>query len=163
VALLDTLRPRAELVINKMCFCDSIKAFGVYKPLPEGHVFQAGTRARPGDLVQVYVELRNIGSEPRDSYHETRLSSYVEICDAQDPRKEPLWKYRFADSKQPIRSRSSLHDYYNNYSFYVPPILPAGSYLLTIRVTDETRPEAPRSARHSLEFHVSSAARVPGQ
>ncbi len=164
IGLLDSLQPRAELVINKMCFCKSIEAFGVYTPLAEGHVFQAGSRVsgsltRPGGLVRVYVEFRNISSERRDSFHETLLSSDVEIRDARNQSGEPLWKHRFDDSRQPLRSRARLHDYYNNYSFFIPPILPPGLYILTIQVTDETRPEAPRSARRSLEFRVASTTK----
>lgn len=154
-ALLETLRPHADLVINKMCFCEWIKAFGVYKPLPAGHVFQGGTKIRPGELVQVYVELRNFACEKRDPYHETLLSSYVEIRDVQNPKGSPTWKYRFDDSKLPVRSRARLHDFFNNYSFYVPDI-PPGRYILTIQVTDETRPEKRRLARESLEFQVTA-------
>src|SRR5262245_23549312 len=57
------LRTRAELVIDKMCFCEQVKGFGVYKALPEDHAFQAATADRPGELVQVYVELRNFAVE----------------------------------------------------------------------------------------------------
>lgn len=153
--LVHTLLPRAELVIHKMCFCESVKAFGVYRPLPEGHVFQAGCPHRPGDLVQVYVELRNICSECHEKYHETRLSSYVEVRDPRDPKGPALWKHRFDDSKQPLRSLARLHDYYNNYTFFVPHI-PPGSYVLTIQVTDQTRQGEPRVARKSIEFKVAS-------
>lgn len=156
--LLHTLLPRAELVIHKMCFCESVKAFGVYRPLPEGHVFQAGCPHRPGDLVQVYVELRNICSECRDKYHETRLSSYVEVRDPRDPKGPALWKHRFDDSKQPLRSLARLHDYYNNYTFFVPHI-PPGSYILTIQVTDQTREGEPRVARKAIDFKVAAGAR----
>lgn len=155
--LLETLRPRSILVVNKMCFCESVKGFGIYRPLPEGHVFQAGCPSRPGDLVQVYVELRNICSECREHYHETLLSSYVEISDPSDPKGRVLWKHRFDDSKQPLRSRALLHDYYNNYSFYVPH-LPPGTYQLTIQVTDETRRDTPRVARKSVQFKVGARA-----
>lgn len=159
--ILETLRPRSVLAVNHMCFCESVKGFGVYKPLPEGHVFQAGCPTRPGDLVQVYVELRNVCSERREHYHETLLSSYVEITDPRDPKGRVLWKHRFDDSKQPLRSRTRLHDYYNNYSFYVPQRLPPGTYQLTIQVTDETRREAPRVARKSVEFRVGARAAAP--
>jgi len=155
--ILETLRPRSVLVVNRMCFCESVKGFGLYRPLPEGHVFQAGSPSRPGDLVQVYVELRNICSECREHYHETLLCSYVEISDPRDPKGRVLWKHRFDDSKQPLRSRARLHDYYNNYSFYVPA-LPSGTYQLTIQVTDETRHETPRVARKSVEFKVGARA-----
>ena len=53
---------RAALDIEKICFCREIKTFGVYDPWPEDHAFQAGVEDRPGELVQVYVELRNFTS-----------------------------------------------------------------------------------------------------
>ena len=66
------------------------------------------------------------------------------------------------DGKQQIRSGSLLHDYFNNYSFYVPTSLPAGTYRLTIHVKDETRPDQPREASKTLEFRVTSmSARIP--
>jgi hypothetical protein len=152
VGLLGTLRPRTPLTIDKVCFCEGVKGYGNYKPLPEGHGFAAALGNRPGDLVQLYVELRNFASEARHGAFETRLSSSVEICDT---RGELVWSYRFEDEKQPIRSRTQLHDWYNNYSFHVPKSLPPGTYRLTIQVSDETIPESRRIARQTLEFRVT--------
>ncbi len=149
-SLLGTLRPRTELVIDKMVFCEWVKSYGMYKPLPENHKFQAGTPSQPGELVQLYVELRNFCSEPVDeAYHVTRLTSSVEVRDGHN---KLWWSYRF-EGKQPLRSRSFLHDYFNNYTFHVPH-LPPGEYTLTIQVMDETRADIRRTARKSLEFRV---------
>src|SRR5947207_883028 len=63
------LRPRAALDIEKICFCREIKTFGVYDPWPEDHAFQAGVEDRPGELVQVYVELRNFTSEVQGPFY----------------------------------------------------------------------------------------------
>src|SRR5205814_216746 len=41
--LAEPLRPRAELLMDKICFCEGVKRFGVYMPLPEDHAFQAAT------------------------------------------------------------------------------------------------------------------------
>src|SRR5262249_34569352 len=116
---------------------------------PENHTFQAGAPGKPGELVQLYVELRNFCSEPRSPYHETRLSSAVEIKDGQGTR---IWYYRF-DDRKPLQSRSRLNDHYSNYSFHVPHVA-AGDYTLTLHGTDETLPEHRREARKSVPFRV---------
>lgn len=157
--LLCTLRPRTELTLTKACFCEWVKAYGIYKPLEEGHGFVAPNAARPGELVQLYVELRNFTSALQNGLYTTRLNSSVEIHDQRDPKGKPIWYYRFDDNKQPLRSRTMLHDYFNNYSFYVPNI-PPGNYLLTVQIADETQPERRRVARKTLDFRITSV--VPG-
>jgi hypothetical protein len=157
--LSDLVRPHTKLAIDKACFCEWIKSYGIYKPLPEGHAFLGSTPNRTGEFVQLYVELRNFASEFRSGSYATRLSSSVEI---RDQKGDKIWFYQFDDRKQPIRSQTLLHDYFNNYCFYVPSGLPAGTYTLTIQVTDETRPGQPRVASKQLEFRVTSmSARVP--
>jgi hypothetical protein len=154
-----TLRPHSQLVIDKASFCEWITSFGLYKPVPEGHAFLGSTPHRPGELVQLYVELRNFASEFKNGSYATRLSSSVEI---RDQKGDQVWLFRFDDGKQPIRSRTLLHDYFNNYCFYVPNNLPAGTYQLIIQVSDETRAGEPRTASKTLEFRVTSvSARVP--
>jgi hypothetical protein len=149
-SLVVALRPRTELTIGKMCFCEWIKSYGVYKPVADNHVFQAGLPGQPGELVQLYVELQNFCSECRPPFHETRFSSYVEITDANG---KWWWRHRFDDRKQPLRSLSELHDFFNNYSFHVPHI-PPGAYTLTIQVADETLPDQRRVTKKSLPMTV---------
>jgi hypothetical protein len=151
--LMVALRPRTELAIGKMCFCEWIKSYGVYRPLPESHMFQAGVGGQPGELVQLYVEVHNFCSEKREpySYHETRLSSLVEVADADG---KPRWRYPFDDVKQPIRSLARLHDFFNNYSFHIPPDIGPGIYTVTIQIADETVPDQRRVARKSLRMVV---------
>jgi hypothetical protein len=149
--LLLSLRSRSTLVLDKMCFCERIAGYGAYDPLPEGHTFRAEGDDHPGDPVQIYVELRNFGVEPCPKGFVTRLSSSVEIRDAQGVQ---VWYHDFRDREKPQYRRTPWFDWYSNYSFYVPHI-PPGTYRLTIRVRDLTRPEAPRESRQSLEFRVA--------
>lgn len=151
------LRNRAELLIDKMCFCEWVRAYGVYEALPAHHGFTAGSPTRPGDLVQLYVELRNFASEPRDGEFETRLASTVVIL---DPQGRQVWFKNFDDNKKPYRSKTLLHDYYNNYSFSVPH-LPPGNYTLKLQVVDEIRPGARRVAHKTMDFRVSALPRSP--
>jgi hypothetical protein len=157
--VLELLRPRSDLAIAQMCFCkpDSIKGFGIYEPLPEGHLFHAATRpgTGPGDGegVYMYVELRNFSNEQRDLRHETRLKSWVEIRDPKEDPKNNIWDYRFPDKE--VQTRARLHDFPLTYWFAVPHI-PAGFYTLTIHVEDDTGPGKPRHASKSVPFQVTS-------
>jgi len=160
VALLDqlqksllALRPRAELLIDKMCFCEWIKGYGVYKPLPDDYEFQPTVGDRPGEQVLIYVELRNLTSEPREDAYETRLHSTMRVFDSSG--KEMVFR-DFRDHESPFRTRMPLPDYFKQCWFYVPH-LPPGKYLLQLEVRDVTRPEAPRVATKSLEFRVAGS------
>lgn len=152
--LLNTLRPRTDLVIEKICCCEWIKGYGDYGPLPEKHAF------RPGEFVWLYVELRNFCAENRDAFCETRLSNRVKI---HDPKNAAIKPHEFAlDETQPgNRVHPTLHAYYQIIRFPVPS-LPAGVYTLTLHVTDESQFHGARVAEKSMEFRVTNApARAP--
>ena len=136
---MQMLVPKTELIIDNVCFCEWVKAFGNYQPMAESHVYQASTSTRPGERVQLYVELRNFDCIKTDGFYETRLASAVEIRDKDN---KLVWSHNFDEKGHTIRSRSLLHDYFNNYSFYLPA-LPNGSYTLTIRIADQTRERPP--------------------
>jgi hypothetical protein len=152
-SLEEHLGPHTELVIDKMVFCDQIKGFGVYKPVPEGHAFRAPMYGRPGELVQLYVELSNLSMKPNGDYYETRLSSAVVIRPAGGGKEG--WLHDFKDRNGVIRSLTLRHDFFNPYSFYVPHI-PPGNYNLTIEVVDMTDTTHPRTARKTLPFRVTT-------
>jgi hypothetical protein len=154
-SLRKPLVPRAELLIDKMVFCEWIRDFGRYLPLEENHVFYPSTSERRGELVQIYVELSNLASMPQqgNKFYETRVASTVDIRRVNAKRSE--WGYNFKDQNRVILSRAERHDFCNNYSFYVPH-LPPGQYILTIHITDCL---TQRKAEKSLRFDVSTAAR----
>jgi hypothetical protein len=160
-ALLETLhsievplRPRTELVIDKMCFCERIDGFGKYRPLEEGHLFQAPLSGRPGELVQVYVEVSNLESRLRDGVYATQLASLAEIRPAAGG--QPVWHHDFQDRDRVIQSRTLCHDFFNYYKFYVPHI-PPGTYKLSLQVIDVP---TGRKAEKWRYFRVST---VPGR
>lgn len=158
LSLLATLRPRTELTIGKACYCEWIRSYGIYKPLPDGHGFAAPSPGRHGDEVHLYVELKNFSSELRGATYETRLSSSLEIRPSNDVAdSKPMWEYKFPDRKLPVSSRTMLNDYYQHYIFEVP-LLPPGAYTLTLQIADETRSDIRRVARKSLEFRVNSVS-----
>ena len=157
-ALTLALRPRAALALDKMCFCRQINNFGQYEPLPPDHPFQAGGGDRPGERVQVYVEVKNFTSRQCGQAYETALWSELEILNAQ---KQQEWVWR---RREVVRSQSPWQDYFINFQFNVPR-LPQGLYTLRVTVRDEAAPAgaAPRTATGSLDFQVAVGATVRGQ
>jgi hypothetical protein len=148
--LQTTLRRRAPLSIEKMCLCREIRDFGRYYPLPPDYAFQTGSDGLPGELVQVYVEVRNVICRPRGSVYETTLKGHVEIHDF---RGKCVWQHDF-DNK-PERSRTPLQDNYVEFHFNVPAGLPASSaYTLWVYVKDVEDEGVVKVARRSLDFRV---------
>jgi hypothetical protein len=161
-ALERQLAERAALGIDKMCLCRKIEGYGVYEKIPDDWAFAAGVNEQAGELVQVYVELRDFASRQQGQGYETCLASTLEI---HDYRGNLVWRRDFPP--QPDRSHSPRHDYFINYRFCVPPHVPPGSYVLWITVKDLTgQPgkDAPasRTARASVDFRVrqNGTARV---
>jgi hypothetical protein len=145
-----TLRQRAPLVIEKMCFCREIRDFGRYYPLPADYAFQTGSDGLPGELVQVYVEVRNVACRPKGNGFETALKGHVEIHDF---RGKVVWQHDF--DNRPDRSRTPLQDNYVEFHFNVPSGLPADSaYTLWVYVKDVEEEGVVKVARRSLDFRV---------
>jgi hypothetical protein len=141
------LRALAPLVIEKLCFCKSIRGFGDYEPLPEDYVFQ------PGEHVRIYAELRNFiseqcESEPGRPVFITRLASWAEIR-TNDENHEQVWKQEFRRDN-PDRSQTQRNDYFDHYHFWLPELRP-GLYTLELNVTDLA---TKRAVRRSLDFRV---------
>lgn len=155
-SLSATLRSRAALSVEKMCFCRTITRFGAYDPLPQEHQFQAGKEDKPGERVLLYVELQNFASLSRGSHYETELATRLELRDLRDNR---VWVKDFP-AEQPDRSHTLRHDYFIAYRFWVPAQIPPGLYTLWVEVRDITGnrgKEVPphRIARRSLQFRVA--------
>ena len=157
------LRPRAALALDKVCFCRRIKGFGDCEPWPADHVFQPEDDDRRGERIQVYAEVRNFTSRPRDGAYETSLAGVVEICDFTNPKYPPV---RLDFPAQLERSRTPRQDYFVNFQFPLPR-LPEGRYTLRVRVKDMLAPAgddaAPRTAVRSIDFVVGGAGTVAGE
>ncbi len=150
-SLLSTLRARAELVIDQICFCESSGGFGVYQPVPENHVFRAESDDQPGERVQIYVQLRNLCCAKRGQYFEACLASSAEVVDQHGARQYAI---DFNKGQEPVlKSLTPRRDYSFNCSFSVPRLRP-GAYTLILEVRDRTRPGVERVARKALPFRV---------
>ena len=150
------LRTRCELLVTKMVYCKRINGFADIEPLPADHAFLARTENRPGDLVQLYVELRNFASkQTKEGDFLTRLSCSLELRDMQGQK---VWSHAFDKNETTYRKSACVTDYHGNFSFYVPA-LPPGTYQLTLQVVDETMPEQRiRVARKAHVFRVTPVA-----
>src|SRR5262249_22769152 len=116
--LAAALRPRAELTLGRVSFCRRIESFGLYDPWPPGRECQGGTAGRPGERVQVYAEVRNLASQPRNGLYETVLSSRLEIhAEVRNPDGQARWQRVVDMNLGPCidRSRTPRHDYFLNF------------------------------------------------
>jgi hypothetical protein len=141
--LLAPLRERAALEIPKLCFCRPVATpgkSGVYELLEENHLFRAG------EVVALYMEVRNFTCAARGGDFRTHIATAVEI---HDERGQMVYHFNI-DKADP--SLSPRHDFSNGVRFGLPA-LPAGSYTLTMRVTDVP---TGRTARRSLDFRVTT-------
>jgi hypothetical protein len=157
-ALVDQLRsvatrlePRAALRVENVSFCSDVDGFGRFVPRP------AATPFRPNERINVYLEVRNVTSEPTGDGYLTTVSATVEIRDAKkrlveqiDPdeprRRVPVVRF---EKKRP--SRSPLHDFHVLYSFSAPPA--PGVYEITVELHDPTGNRVVRTA--PVEFSVA--------
>lgn len=160
-ALVDQLRaaasrlePLAALRIDRVAVCDNVDGFGRFTPRPIANHF------RPNERVQLYLEVRNLGSQPAADGFLTHVHAAVELRDAEDKvvaqidpkdhRRVPVVRY---DKQLP--SRSPLHDFHVLYSFAAPPA--PGVYTVTVQLSDAAGRRTVKSA--PTEFRVAG----PGQ
>jgi hypothetical protein len=140
--LLWNLRPKAALVMDKCCFCREIRRFGVFEALEARPTFQ------PGQMVEVYAEVRNVKSHPyrsRRGDYRTHLRSALDI---RRPSGEVVWPGQRFD--KPDDTLTPQHDYFQHYRLQVPP-LDAGPYVLHLEVIDVP---TGRTVRRDLEFTI---------
>jgi hypothetical protein len=151
-SLVAPLRERAALEVPKLCFCRPVAAparFGVYEVLEENHLF------RPGDLVGLYVEVRNFACAPHGDDYRTYVKTSVEVHNA---RGQIVW--RFDPPARTDPSLSPRQDYCHFGRFALPPDLPPGAYTLWLKVTDVP---TGRTAKRSLDFRVTTISGREGE
>jgi len=137
-----TLLPRVPLAINKLCLISSVRNFGTFIPWPEDHAFHQQ------DHVQVYAELENFTTERQGNFYSIRTDSTIEICEFNGRKR---WESAFHEANKPDLSKTARHDFFMNYSFYLPP-LPPGPYTLRLHVTDVA---TQRKVTRTLDFRVA--------
>jgi hypothetical protein len=155
--LLLALCARAKLELDKMCYCEPVpdperRGGYRYRRLPEEHAFLPPSGVLTGERVCIYVELRNLGRVRNGAFYETRLSSSVEI------KENGVSKFSRKFDARPLRSPDLSSDFYNTYSFYMPPGIPPGRYELILTVRDETTQRPPVSCKLPFVVAAETAA-----
>jgi hypothetical protein len=132
------IEPLAGLRLEVATLCTTVFGYGRYDPRPKGQPYHAN------DQAQLYVEVRNLASQPTVGPHgETFLIHArvtVEIRDAheklvdqpsiEDPRRLiPVIQY-----EKNIPTRTPIHDFHILYGFPVPP--PPGVYTVSMTIQD---------------------------
>jgi hypothetical protein len=154
-----SLEKRAALEIQHLCFCRQVRAFGDYEPIADGQAaFEAGGGGQPGELIQVYAEVRNFASEAQGPFQVTRLASWAEVRDYAHGKTVKRVDFDVYTD----RCRSPRQDYFIRYSFRVPPDLPPGPYTLWIFVKDVLAQPARPPAGKSLDFRVIASGPTRG-
>lgn len=153
--LAGRLESKAALKVDKVAFCRKMTGFGRYEPWVDGQPY------KPNDLAVLYVEFRNIGSDPApgpagESYLSRAVVS-LEVRDAKNnlvEQTDPMdWRRRvtIARFEHADHTRSPLHDYSRTYRISVPT--QPGVYTVTVEVKD---PSGKRVARSQpVEFRVA--------
>jgi len=132
------LEPRAALRLENVGFCRRVDGFGHYEPWPEGQPY------RPYDRAQLYLEVRNLTSQPaigpRGETHLTYAQAIVEIRDAHGVRvkqRDRDGSGQWVDTVQyetKRYTRGPIHDFNMLYPFQVPTT--PGVYTVTVEVRD---------------------------
>jgi hypothetical protein len=145
------LKPYLPLNISQMCFCKDAKSFGYFEPLPPRTEFRAGIDDHCGEMVRVYLELRNLTVRQSGAIFESSLVSKLEIRDSQDRT-----VFRHDDHAPPFKYRSQRNDVFLQCQFEVPPKLPPGTYTLWIEITDVLS-DRPHVAHKAIEMRITSS------
>lgn len=160
--LTTSLRGRAQLILERMCFCSHIHNFGDFAPLPPEHTYQ------PGEVAHVYVQVRNFSSRRERDRFATVLKGRFEIYDENNREAPPIITWT-SPPRQDV-SAAPRQDYYINFRIPIPHCCPSGMYTMRISVEDwtDTPPNAKnvpesRIAQRTIDFRVGSPVVRPAR
>lgn len=146
------LAARSPLFVENVCFCRSVRNYGRYDPFPERHAY------RPGALVWLYTEVRNVPSEPADASgvagYVTKLVCSLQVMDAAGnvvPMPDPVTRQpvpALRDTKEDF-TRSPVRDYFIAFKLPVPPT--PGEYTVRFEVRD---PKSGRAVSKPVSLRV---------
>ncbi len=139
-SVLRQLESRASLQVENVAFCRKVYFFGRYDLWPEGQPYH------PNDVAQLYLEVRNLVSQPAVGPHgETHLTHVrlsVEVFDARGarvPQADPDdWRRRVevAKSERTLFTRGPVEEFHIIHPFPVPST--PGVYTIVVEVRDPT-------------------------
>ncbi|WP_145261161.1 hypothetical protein [Planctomycetes bacterium Pan216] len=135
----------ADLVLDNTKLCKQIKGFGSVVPTTSDQL-------RPGQQLLVYTEVKNFASSPAGSGFETSLASKITIETADGTVLHPMEFDNIHD-----RCQTKRHDFYCHYTFILPSHLPAGNYLLRLKVKDL---KTDSMGERTLAFSIAPASTI---
>jgi hypothetical protein len=147
------IESRAALRLDTVALCKTVRGFGRYDPWPKGQPY------RPNDLAQLYIEVRNLISQPTvGPYGETYLTlarETVEIRDADGKLIDQLTSeghhVSVVQADKKLFTRTPIHEFHILYQFQVPSA--PGVYTISINIQD---PVGRRSVKtEPIEFRVA--------
>lgn len=130
----NRLEPRAALRVEKAAFCKDVSGFGRFVPWPANEAY------KPNAQASLYLEVRNLASQPAGDGFVTAVQAAVEVRDAYGKLVEQIdihdYKRRVPVVKfeKSLPSRSPLHDFHVIYIFSVPAA--PGVYTVTVELRD---------------------------
>ncbi|QJW97386.1 hypothetical protein [Frigoriglobus tundricola] len=131
---LERLEARAALRIEKATFCSDVSGFGKFLPWPDNNAHKPNTR------VQLYLEVRNLVSQPVGNDFVTGVQAAVEVRDAkgnlveQIDERDPKRRVSIVRYVKSIRTQSPLHDFHVYYEFPAPST--PGVYTIAVELRD---------------------------
>lgn len=132
------LEPLAALRVDAALFCDAVYGFGRYLPRPANQPY------RPNDKAQLYLEVRNLVSQPavgpRGETYLTHAHARVEVRDAYGKRvlqphpDDYRRRIEVVEFDEKRYTRTAVQDFHVLYAFPVPSA--PGVYTVTVELSD---------------------------
>lgn len=149
------LEPLANLRVDAALFCDEVYGFSRYKPHPPNQPY------RPHDKAQLYLEVRNLVSQPaagpRGETYLTQVRAQVEVRDAHGHRvlqphaNDYRRRVEVVELVEPRYTRAPIQEFHFVYSFPAPAA--PGVYTVTATLTDAAGRRAVKT--QPVEFTVA--------
>jgi len=132
--LSDQLNAQQSMKITKLLLCQNITGFGKYEESPN-LVFSIHQLP----LVQVYIEIANLKSEPGpDNQYVIRISKDIRLISQSMSGEEVVMQTAMSATEV---SRSIRRDFYISQPLNPPRDLKSGDYLLEVRINDKVSGE----------------------
>ena len=148
------LKAKASLRLERVCFCRAVRKYGNVDTFDPRYEF------RPGDMVHLYLEIRNFSCEPvttkptgavsTEAAQRNYLISLATRLEIVDPQGRPVCNY---DLQKDDYAYTPPQEYYHTYRFNVPENLTPGNYTLWVTVSDKNKPNSP-GVRQPVELRV---------
>lgn len=129
------IESRAALRLDVVALCRRVEGYGRYEPRPNDLPY------RPNDLAQIYIEVKNLVSQPAAGAHGesyvTHARYTVEIRDSYGKlvdQQLPDRRVSVVQSEKKLLTHTPIHEFYLLYEFPAPAA--PGVYNITVNIQD---------------------------